>query len=65
MTGNGSNGGFMYDCLKLEAGDIVTAIDKVGIADNTEPVKVRKIVKNNQLVIETPKGAYNVAGVKQ
>lgn len=23
MSGNGKNGGFMYDCLKLEAGDII------------------------------------------
>jgi len=65
MTGNGSNGGFMYDCLKLEAGDIVTAIDQVGVTDNAEPVEVRKVIKNNKLVIETPKGTYNVAGVKQ
>ena len=65
MTGNGSNGGFMYDCLKLEAGDIVTAVNSVTAdetADNSP--KVKKIIKGNQLLIETANGIFTAVGAQ-
>lgn len=65
MTGNGSNGGFMYDCLKLEAGDIVTAVNGV-TADETakNSPKVKKIIKGNQLLIETANGIFTAVGAQ-
>lgn len=65
MTGNGSNGGFMYDCLKLEAGDIVTAIDGVTADETAEKCsKVKKILLNGQICIQTPQGTYNAIGAQ-
>lgn len=65
MTGNGSNGGFMYDCLKLEAGDIVTAVNGV-IADETakNSPKIKKIIKGNQLLIGTANGIFTAVGAQ-
>lgn len=65
MTGNGSNGGFMYDCLKLETGDIVTAIDNITIKESTSQYqKANKIIKDGKLIIETANGTYNVTGAR-
>lgn len=65
MTGNGSNGGFMYDCLKLETGDIVTAIDNVKDDETVEKaVSVKKLIRNGKLLVETANGTYNAAGAQ-
>lgn len=63
MSGNGKNGGFMYDCIKLEAGQLVTAVK--GVADSAESgdaVTVRKYVVNGQVVIMKNDKMYNIAG---
>ena len=51
MSGNGSNGGFMYDCIKLEAGDVVTGMELVREADAAVVQPVKRLV-NGRLVIE-------------
>lgn len=65
MTGNGSNGGFMYDCLKLEAGDVVTAINGV-VADETvkNEKKVSKVFVDGKILIKTPTGTFNAVGTQ-
>lgn len=63
MSGNGKNGGFMYDCLKLEAGSLVTAVKGVkDAAESEDAVAVRKYVVNGQIVIVKDDKTYNVAG---
>ncbi len=66
MSGNGKNGGFMYDCLKLEAGSLVTGIQ--GVADAAEEQSaeegVKKYVVNGKIVIVKNGEQYNVAGMK-
>lgn len=51
ISGNGSNGGFMYDCIKLEAGDVVTGLEPVREADAAVAKPVKRLV-NGRLVIE-------------
>lgn len=63
MSGNGSNGGFMYDCVKLEAGSLVTGIQ--GVADEAETKnasEVKKYVIDGNVVIEKNGKMYSVAG---
>ncbi len=65
MSGNGKNGGFMYDCIKLEAGSLVTAVQ--GVSDSYESeagIMPRKVIKDGRLVIETPGHVYSVGGVR-
>ena len=61
MSGNGSNGGFMYDCIKLEAGDLVTGIDEVS-SSHTQSVKPAKYIHNGRLVIEKGGQRFTVDG---
>ena len=65
MSGNGSNGGFMYDCIKLEAGDLVTGMgDAVRLYNNE--IKNNDIFYNlnGQRVSHPVKGLYIVNGRK-
>ena len=63
MSGNGSNGGFMYDCLKLEAGELITGIENIN--ENTQKgPRTTKFVKNGQLFIAIGDAVYNVAGIR-
>ena len=61
MSGNGSNGGFMYDCMKLEAGGLVTGIDEVP-SSHALSVKPAKYVHNGRLVIEKGGQRFTVDG---
>ena len=61
MSGNGSNGGFMYDCIKLEAGDLVTGIDEV-TGSPALSVKPAKYIHNGRLVIEKGGQRFTVDG---
>ena len=64
MSGNGSNGGFMYDCIKLEAGElIVSGINDV-TCDNAPTAKPTKRLHQGRLIIETANGTFNVKGEK-
>ena len=62
MTGNGSNGGFMYDCIKLEAGELVSS----GISDvttnNTPATTPTKHLYRGRLVIEKNGERFTVDG---
>ena len=65
MSGNGKNGGFMYDCIKLEAGSLVTSV--LGVSDAAEQSaqpSVVKYVRDGRLVIKSNGKAYNAAGVE-
>jgi rhamnogalacturonan endolyase len=65
MSGNGSNGGFMYDCIKLEAGEAISN----GISD---VMNLNKEIRGNdvfynlngQRVKNYTKGLYIVNGKK-
>ena len=65
MSGNGSNGGFMYDCIKLEAGKAISN----GISD---VMNLNKEIRGNdvfynlngQRVKNYTKGLYIVNGKK-
>ena len=61
MSGNGSNGGFMYDCMKLEAGALVTGIDEVP-SSHALSVKPAKYIHNGRLVIEKGGQRFTVDG---
>lgn len=65
MSGNGKNGGFMYDCIKLETGSLVTSVR--GVSDAMEqpacPSAV-KYVKDGRVIIESAKGTYTVSGAR-
>ena len=61
MSGNGSNGGFMYDCMKLEAGALVTGIDEVP-SSHALSVKSAKYIHNGRLVIEKGGQRFTVDG---
>lgn len=63
-SGGGSKDGIMYDCIKMEAGELVTD----GIRDVTADPAVEdhssKYIENGRLVIEKGGARYNAAGVK-
>ena len=64
MSGNGSNGGFMYDCIKLEAGElIVSGINDI-TSNNAPTAKPTKRLHQGRLIIETANGTFNVKGEK-
>ena len=60
-SGGGSKDGIMYDCIKLEAGEVVTGIDNVTIGTKTahQPVKY---LHQGRLVIERGGQLYTVDG---
>ena len=60
-SGGGSKDGIMYDCIKMEAGELVTGIDGVTIANITanQPVKY---LHQGRLVIERGGRLYTVDG---
>lgn len=64
MSGNGSNGGFMYDCIKLEAGEPVIS----GISEVQHEAQLARPVKylhEGRLVIEKGGARYTVDGRKR
>lgn len=65
MSGNGKNGGFMYDCLKLEAGTLVTAIRGVAdeMGENATP-KVGKYLRDGRIVICKGDKEYSASGAE-
>lgn len=60
-SGGGSKDGIMYDCIKMEAGEVVTGIDNVTIGTKTahQPVKY---LHQGRLVIERNGQLYTVDG---
>lgn len=65
MSGNGKNGGFMYDCIKLEVGDIVTDVQGVSESNGPESLsKAVKFIRDGRLVITRNDKEYNAAGVE-
>lgn len=65
MSGNGSNGGFMYDCIKLEAGSLVTDIQGVSDLHGSEDAAVaRKWFHDGRLLIEVQGHMYSAGGAR-
>ena len=68
LTGSGSKDGILYDCIKLEAGDLVTN----GIREVTQPSTLhsqfsllnKKYLLNGRLVIEKAGRHYTVDGLE-
>ena len=60
-SGGGSKDGIMYDCIKLEAGDIVTGIDGITIKDAPADIPA-KYLDNGRIVIEKAGKRYTVDG---
>lgn len=61
MSGNGSNGGFMYDCIKMEAGTAITGIDDK-TTDGMTTTVATKFLHRGRLVIEKGGGRFAVDG---
>ncbi len=49
---------------KAEEQEYATGIEEVKTSETAAPVKVKKVVMNGKLVIVTPNGTFNVAGVQ-
>ena len=60
-SGGGSKDGIMYDCIKLEAGDIVTGIDGITIKDAPADIPA-KYLDNGRIVIEKAGKRYTADG---
>ena len=60
-SGGGSKDGIMYDCIKLEAGELVTGIDNVSIDSQAIALPV-KYLHHGRLVIERGGQLYTVDG---
>ena len=60
-SGGGSKDGIMYDCIKLEAGDIVTRIDGITIKEAPADIPA-KYLDNGRIVIEKAGKRYTVDG---
>ncbi len=60
-SGGGSKDGIMYDCIKLEAGDIVTGIDGISIKDAPADIPA-KYLDNGRIVIEKAGKRYTADG---
>ncbi len=63
LSGSGSKDGIMYDCIKMEAGELVTAINNVTIEDkqSSQPLKY---LHQGRLVIEKGGERFTVDGKK-
>lgn len=60
-SGGGSKDGIMYDCIKLEAGELVTGIDNVSIDSQAIALPV-KYLHHGRLVIERGGQLYTIDG---
>ena len=60
-SGGGSKDGIMYDCIKLEAGELVTGIDDVTINNRTIPQPI-KYLHQGRFVIERGGQRFTVDG---
>ena len=65
MSGNGSNGGFMYDCIKLEAGEPVTSVSNATRLNDKGRMQNSQFYNlHGQRVTNPAKGLYIVNGKK-
>lgn len=66
MSGNGSNGGFMYDCLKLEAGELVVSDIEEMTGDGLPDVqpKAQKVMVDGRLLIIRGNTIFNSVGTR-
>ena len=65
MSGNGKNGGFMYDCLKLEAGSrVVDGIESTVSESSEKTHRATKFIKDGKLLIRLGDAVYDVCGTR-
>ena len=62
MSGNGSNGGFMYDCIKMEAGEVITDCIATLPTSSAKAERAAKYIRQGRLVIERGGQRYTVDG---
>lgn len=63
ISGNGGNGGVMYDCIKLEAGKQVTTGIK-GIKETASPcTETAKYIRDGKVIIEKEGKEYTTTGI--
>ncbi len=63
-SGGGSKDGIMYDCIKLEAGDIITGIDHITDKNASEAEMPAKYFDNGRIVIEKNGVRYSPDGCR-
>ena len=61
ISNSGGKNGILYDCIKMEAGELVTGIDDVSIANQAIP-QPTKYLHQGRLVIERGGQLYTVDG---
>ena len=64
LSGAGSKDGIMYDCIKLEAGDIITGIDHITDKNASEAEMPAKYFDNGRIVIEKNGVRYSPDGCR-
>ncbi|MBR3521952.1 MAG: hypothetical protein IKN75_05420 [Prevotella sp.] len=63
-SGGGSKDGIMYDCIKLEAGDVITGIDHITDKNAPEAEMPSKYFENGRIVIEKDGVRYSPDGCR-
>lgn len=61
ISNSGGKNGILYDCIKMEAGELVTGIDNISIDDQAIP-QPAKYLHQGRLVIERGGQLYTVNG---
>ena len=63
-SGGGSKDGIMYDCIKMEAGELVTDGIREVAVDPAADARPAKYIDRGRLVIEKGGARFNAAGMK-
>lgn len=64
LSGAGGKDGIMYDCIKLEAGDVITGIDHITDKNAPEAEMPSKYFENGRIVIEKDGVRYSPDGCR-
>lgn len=64
LSGAGSKDGIMYDCIKLEAGDVITGIDHITDKNAPAAEMPSKYFENGRIVIEKDGVRYSPDGCR-
>lgn len=64
LSGAGSKDGIMYDCIKLEAGNVITGIEHVTESNVSDAAQPAKYIENGRIVIEKNGVRYGTDGCR-
>ena len=64
LSGAGSKDGIMYDCIKMEAGDVITGIDHITDKNASGAEMPSKYFENGRIVIEKDGVRYSPDGCR-